>query len=88
MHLDGHVLPEGEVRGGVLGVVAVGLSLLRAVDATEADVLRLLVVQDFDGGVVKDGDDGVVKSTKEESGKRRRTKHVSSSRVTMPSLGG
>jgi hypothetical protein len=51
-------LPEGEGRGGVLGVVAVGLALLRAVDAAEADVFRKLVVQNFERVAVEDGDDG------------------------------
>ena len=31
---------------------------LRTVYATEADTLRVLVVQDFDGVAVEDGDDG------------------------------
>jgi hypothetical protein len=35
--VDGDFLPEGKGRGGVLGVVAVGLPLLRAVDSAEAD---------------------------------------------------
>ena len=55
--LDRHVLPEGEVRGGLLGSLAEGLALLRAVDATEADTFRVLVVQDFEGVAVEDGDD-------------------------------
>jgi len=41
----------------MLGVVAVCLTLLRAVDATEADTFRIGVVQHFDGIAVKDGDD-------------------------------
>jgi hypothetical protein len=32
-----------------------GLAFLRAADATEADALRVLVVQDFDGVAVEDG---------------------------------
>ena len=46
MCLDGDCLPEGEVRGGVLGVVAVGLALLRAVDAAQADAFSAVAVQD------------------------------------------
>jgi hypothetical protein len=34
------------------------LDFLRAVDDTEADTLRVLMVQDFDGIAVEDGDDG------------------------------
>jgi len=56
--LDGHVLPKGEVRGGVLGVVAVGLALLRTVNTAEADTFSAVVVQDFEGIAVEDGDDG------------------------------
>jgi hypothetical protein len=35
------------------------LALLRAVDAAQADAFRVLVVQDFEGVAVEDGDDGV-----------------------------
>jgi hypothetical protein len=38
--------------------MAVRLALLWAVDATETDALRVLVVQHFDGVAVEDGDDG------------------------------
>jgi len=33
---DGDFFPKGEVRGGVLGPLAVGLALLRAVDAVRS----------------------------------------------------
>ena len=56
--LNGDVLPKDEVRGGVLGIVAKGLAFLRAVDATETDAFRALVVQDFESVAVKDSDDG------------------------------
>jgi hypothetical protein len=42
----------------VLGVVAVGLALLRAVDTTKTDTLSAVVVQNFDGVAVEDGNDG------------------------------
>jgi len=42
----------------MLGVVAEGLAFLRAVDAAEADTLRVGVVQNFDGVTTEDGDDG------------------------------
>jgi hypothetical protein len=35
-----------------------GLGLLRAVDAAEADTFRALIVQHFDGVAVEHGDDG------------------------------
>ena len=50
--LDGDLFPKGEGRGSVLGVVAVGLALLRAVDAAQTDTFMVLVVQDFDGVAV------------------------------------
>ena len=46
----------------MLGVVAVGLAFLRAVDAAEADTFRVVVVQDFEGVAVEAGDDGAEKS--------------------------
>jgi len=49
--------PKGEIRGGLLRSRAVGLAFLRAVDAVEADALRVVIVQDFDGVAVEDGDD-------------------------------
>jgi hypothetical protein len=42
----------------VLVVVAVGLAFLRAVDPAEADPFGVLVVQNFEGIAVEDGDDG------------------------------
>ena len=51
-------LSEGEFRSGVLGSLPIGLALLRTVDAAEADAFRALVVQDFEGVAVEDGDDG------------------------------
>ena len=41
-----------------MALLAVGLAFLRAVDAAEADAFRVVVVQDFDGVAVEDGDDG------------------------------
>lgn len=39
-------------------MLAERLAFLRAVDVAEADAFRPLVVQDFDGVAVEDGDDG------------------------------
>jgi len=41
----------------VLGVVAVCLAFLRAVDPTEADTFRVSVVEDFECVAVEDPDD-------------------------------
>jgi hypothetical protein len=46
--LDGDVLPKDKGRGGVLGLLPISLTLLRAVDAAEADPFKVLVVQDFE----------------------------------------
>jgi hypothetical protein len=56
--LDGDLFPEGEARGGLLRVLAIRLAFLWAVDAGKTDAFRVLVVQDFDGVAVEDGDDG------------------------------
>jgi len=45
--------PKGEVRGGELGVVAVSLAFLRAVDTLQEDTFSALVVQDFEGVAVE-----------------------------------
>jgi len=56
--LDGDFLPKGKVRSGLLGSLAEGLALLWAIDATETDTFRAVIVQDFEGVAVEDGDDG------------------------------
>jgi len=60
MGLERDFFPEGKGRGNVLGIVAVGLPLLRVVDAVEADTFRALVEQNFEGVTVEDADGGVV----------------------------
>jgi hypothetical protein len=42
--LDRDLFAEGEVSNGVLGVVAEGLALLRALATIEANTFRVLVV--------------------------------------------
>jgi hypothetical protein len=42
----------------LLGSLAVGLAFFWAVDAIKADAFGVMVVQDFDGVAVEDGDDG------------------------------
>ena len=37
----------------MLGIVTVGLALLRAVDSVEADTFSVIVMQDFDGVAVE-----------------------------------
>jgi hypothetical protein len=56
--LDCDFFAKGEVRGRLLGSLAVGLAFLRAVDPTETDTFMALVVQNFDGVAVEDADDG------------------------------
>lgn len=41
----------------MLGILPIGLPLLRAVDAMESNAFGVLVVQNFDGIAVEDGDD-------------------------------
>jgi hypothetical protein len=43
--------------GHGLSSLAVRLAFSREVDAAEADAFRVLVVEDFDGVAVEDGDD-------------------------------
>ena len=52
MRLERDFFPEGEVGDAVLGLLAVGLALLRTVDPAKADTFRVLVVQDFEGVAV------------------------------------
>ena len=65
MGLDRDILPEGEMRVSVLGVLAVGLAFFRAVDATESDAFRVLAVQDFDRVSSRTESTGPEKSAKE-----------------------
>jgi hypothetical protein len=53
--------------------VAVSLAFLRPVDAVESDVFGVLVVQDFEGVAIEDGDDGASQlSCKDRTGKQER----------------
>ena len=42
----------------MLRFLTVGLALLRAINAAETDTFSAVVVQDFEGVSVEDGDDG------------------------------
>ena len=53
----GSALRDHSEQGGLLGSRAVRLAFPRAFDAAEADAFRVLVVEDFDGVTVEDGDD-------------------------------
>ena len=53
---EGDFFSKDQRGRGVLGVVAVGLAFLWAVDAAQADTFRVLVVQDFKGVAVEDTD--------------------------------
>ena len=46
-----------QLRGGLLGSLAVGLAFPRAVDAVAADAFRVSVVQSLEGVAIDDGDD-------------------------------
>ena len=53
MCLDGDFFAEDQLRGSVLGVVAIGLAFLGAVDPAEADAFSMVAVQDFEGVAVQ-----------------------------------
>ena len=50
-------LCRGLAQRRLLRSLAEGLAFLRAIDPAEADAFRVLVVQDFEGVAVEDGDD-------------------------------
>ena len=52
----------------MLGIVDVGLAFLWAVDATEADALSMVAVQDFEGVAVENGDNGAGEVSETEIG--------------------
>ena len=52
VRLEGDLFPEGEGRGGVLGVVARRLALRWAIYPAETDAFSVVVVQDFGGVAV------------------------------------
>jgi hypothetical protein len=58
VRLDRDVFLEDEGRGSLLRAVAEGSAFLGAVDAAEADTLRVGVVQNFDDAAGEDGDNG------------------------------
>jgi hypothetical protein len=51
------ILTIDELRCSLLGARAVGLAFLRAINTTQADTFGAVVVQDFDGVAIEDGDD-------------------------------
>ncbi len=57
--LNRDFFPEEWGRGGLLRFPALGLALLRAVNATEAEAVSMVAIQDFDRIAVEDGDHGV-----------------------------
>jgi hypothetical protein len=50
--LERDIFPERKLGRSLLGVVAVGLALLKTVDPAETDAFGVLVVQDFAGVAV------------------------------------
>jgi hypothetical protein len=47
----------GQLRRGLLRSLPVGLGFLGTIDTVEGDAFGVVVVQDFDGVAVEDGDD-------------------------------
>jgi hypothetical protein len=56
VRLEEDFFPKHHRGRRLLGLMAVRLTFLRAVDAAEPDTFRLGVVQDFDGVAIEDGD--------------------------------
>jgi hypothetical protein len=57
VRLEHDIFAKNEVRCCLLRSLAERLAFLRAIDAIQADALRLLVLQDFDRVAVDDRDD-------------------------------
>ncbi len=57
MRLEYYIFAKNELRCCLLCSLAERLGFFRAVDAIQADALRLFVVQDFDDVAVDNGDD-------------------------------
>jgi len=55
--LEEDFFPQHHLDRRLLGLMAVRLTLLRAVDATQTDTFGVLLVQDVKSIAVKDGDD-------------------------------
>jgi hypothetical protein len=51
------LLTKDQLRGGLLRSLPERLTILRAVDAAEADTFSMVAVQDFNCVAVEDGDD-------------------------------
>jgi hypothetical protein len=80
--LNNDLFPEDEVKGGVLRLLAEGLAFLRAVNVTQTDTLRVLVVQDFEA-VRRSGEQQVSRCIinricRKDSAARHNTKRVPS----------
>ena len=74
-------MPRGEAhsrqgtikpQSGAWGNGCIDLLLL-AIDVAEADAFRVLVVQDFDGVAIEDGDDGTSKLCSEHTSQKEDT---------------
>ena len=59
--MERDLLAKNQVRRGLLRSLTVGLAFLWAVDAVESDAFSAVVVQNFDGVAVEDGDDSLCK---------------------------
>ena len=65
----GGLFPKHQRGRRLLGLMAVRLTLLRAVDPAEADAFRVLLVEDFEGIAVEDPDDEAM-ILRDSSGRR------------------
>jgi hypothetical protein len=80
VRLDGDVLSEGEVRSGVLRVLAVGLALLRTIDAAQTDAFSMVAIQDFEGVAVE----GSLRRTPDRA--QRKHSHIVPARRSKKSI--
>ena len=52
------------------------MALFGAVDTAEADMLRVMIAEDFDGIAIEDGNDGAGKAGDSHNGKPQRQEEV------------
>jgi len=71
VRLEDDFFPKHHRGRSLIGSRAVSLTFLWAINATQADTFGAVVVQDFDGVAVEDGDDGTAGShTQKRQGAR------------------
>jgi hypothetical protein len=70
----------------MLGVLAVGLAFLRAVDAVQTDAFRMLVVQDFNSVAIMHTDDFPVMISAKDDEVNASGKHTVMRKIVGPSM--